>query len=1203
MVKTASASHLVGGFLTYRWLGTNGSITQYRVNIYAYRDCSKDGTRDERLFDPEIKLCVYYENKSIYTSYNVKILSKKKVDPVGNTNCPEVANACLEQGIYEAIISLPVSSQGFYLKYERCCRNTQNNLQDQGGTAYQGQTYLGFIPSTKIQNSSPYFQDIPVPFICKSDTATIRNRAIDPDGDSLSYKLVTPWQGASMNSPTVDICYSNMMNSPNVDYNTGYSASKPFGNSGIAKVDAFNGLTTYMSNVTGRFAVAIEVTEWRAGVAISTVRLDLQILVINCSPNNKPIMSYQKGSRFWTVEAGEPFCYDVSAIDSKDTGQIITLQAYSDIIAGTNGYSFTKATLTPAKNAAKKKVTSKFCWKPDCNIPTTDTFRVTFEAFDNGCPSKFINENVMIKVKPFIATEKIVGPNTACQNQQNVKYTMTNFDTGHRYAWSVTGGLIVGPNTGGSIAVNWGNGTQGTVTLSVSSRWGCASPPINYTVKLTQSPAKPILKGQDTICFETVFPYEITGVTGEKYTWLVSGGINNGLVAGSFEKINVYWTTSNKGFVAVFAQNAAGCSSPIDTMFVVKAPNQKPKLDGPISVCPNNKNIEYTISNLGWKAKYTWNIWGGSKIQAKNDSQALADWGALGNGAVQVTMTDRFGCIDTTWLRIRKTHALIGQKPLGDSSVCELQTNVPFRVKPVSGEDYTWTIFGGKITTSDTIANIITDWGTAGMGWVGVQSRAFDSISNLPCLSPVHKINVTKHPIPSLQLFTAPNQPEICQEYKWIDLFKWTVEKGDSIELIFSGLNYKLKSTDIGGGFEVKTLSVETNKFGTFAFKARQISRWGCIGPWYNTNQTINPKPIFTPLLGDSVICFPNLGGYVYQLNGIASSTYSWNLVGGKFTSNPGTSKLGIVEWDSLAPIKKISVVEISDKGCLGDTLVRVIFYDNPKIISKWVTVSPPPMKDGANVIQYELIQAPRNQRNLIVQRRQYGLSEFWDIGNTPYNDTLFNDNSASVDNFAYDYRFVTLNECGDSVYSNINTSILLTGKKTGPLSMAFTFSPYLGWNNGVERYELYRQLEDKSGYVLYNTYPIPETDSFSNGTDHYGQRYRIKAYELNGNRISWSNDIVLYYDPIIFIPNAFTPDENGRNEIFKPECSGGKDYRFTIYNRWGEKIFETNDYQQGWDGTYKGTTSQSGVYVYKVEFKDYKDKIYQFNGTLHLLR
>jgi gliding motility-associated-like protein len=168
---------------------------------------------------------------------------------------------------------------------------------------------------------------------------------------------------------------------------------------------------------------------------------------------------------------------------------------------------------------------------------------------------------------------------------------------------------------------------------------------------------------------------------------------------------------------------------------------------------------------------------------------------------------------------------------------------------------------------------------------------------------------------------------------------------------------------------------------------------------------------------------------------------------------------------------------------------------------------------------------------------------------------------------------------------------------------MAFTFSPYLGWNNGVERYELYRQLEDKTGYVLYNTYPNPTKDSFENGKDHYGQRYRIKAYELNGDRISWSNDIIMYYDPIIFVPNAFTPDANGRNEIFRPECSGGKDFKMTIFTRWGEKIFETSQLDAGWDGIYKGKIAQDGVYVYFIEFKDYKDKIYQFNGTLHLLR
>ena len=84
LTQFANASHLVGGFLTYRWLGSNGSITQYRVNMYAYRDCSKDGTDDERPFDKVITLCVYNSDKSLYNSYDVNLLSKKKVNPVGN---------------------------------------------------------------------------------------------------------------------------------------------------------------------------------------------------------------------------------------------------------------------------------------------------------------------------------------------------------------------------------------------------------------------------------------------------------------------------------------------------------------------------------------------------------------------------------------------------------------------------------------------------------------------------------------------------------------------------------------------------------------------------------------------------------------------------------------------------------------------------------------------------------------------------------------------------------------------------------------------------------------------------------------------------------------------------------------------------------------------------------------------------------------
>lgn len=75
-----------------------------------------------------------------------------------------------------------------------------------------------------------------------------------------------------------------------------------------------------------------------------------------------------------------------------------------------------------------------------------------------------------------------------------------------------------------------------------------------------------------------------------------------------------------------------------------------------------------------------------------------------------------------------------------------------------------------------------------------------------------------------------------------------------------------------------------------------------------------------------------------------------------------------------------------------------------------------------------------------------------------------------------------------------------------------------------------------------------------------------------------------------IFIPNAFTPNDDKRNEIFRPEVYGvyaTADYKMFIYNRWGEKIFEARDQFTGWDGTRFGTECPLDVYTYALYFYD----------------
>ena len=93
--------------------------------------------------------------------------------------------------------------------------------------------------------------------------------------------------------------------------------------------------------------------------------------------------------------------------------------------------------------------------------------------------------------------------------------------------------------------------------------------------------------------------------------------------------------------------------------------------------------------------------------------------------------------------------------------------------------------------------------------------------------------------------------------------------------------------------------------------------------------------------------------------------------------------------------------------------------------------------------------------------------------------------------------------------------------------------------------------------------------------------------------------------DIIVFIPNAFTPDDAGPNgnNRFLPFVQNFDAYHMTIFNRWGEKLFETTDATIGWDGTYQGVPVQQDVYAYVVEVSSADGKSYKFPGTVTLLR
>ncbi|MEP7255482.1 MAG: gliding motility-associated C-terminal domain-containing protein [Ferruginibacter sp.] len=107
-------------------------------------------------------------------------------------------------------------------------------------------------------------------------------------------------------------------------------------------------------------------------------------------------------------------------------------------------------------------------------------------------------------------------------------------------------------------------------------------------------------------------------------------------------------------------------------------------------------------------------------------------------------------------------------------------------------------------------------------------------------------------------------------------------------------------------------------------------------------------------------------------------------------------------------------------------------------------------------------------------------------------------------------------------------------------------------------------------------------------------------------NNCVGKDSITLIRKDCIFIgiPNAFTPNGDGKNDVFKPTIyQAVQKFSFIIFNRYGEKIFETRDYGAGWDGRYKGKDQPTGSYVYHIKFTNGFGWESENNGTVLLIR
>jgi gliding motility-associated-like protein len=184
-----------------------------------------------------------------------------------------------------------------------------------------------------------------------------------------------------------------------------------------------------------------------------------------------------------------------------------------------------------------------------------------------------------------------------------------------------------------------------------------------------------------------------------------------------------------------------------------------------------------------------------------------------------------------------------------------------------------------------------------------------------------------------------------------------------------------------------------------------------------------------------------------------------------------------------------------------------------------------------------------------------------------------------------------------------------LSGTATGRPQYHFdlTWQDYLTWINGVDYWTIERQYGTNPWSVIPSSGKVRMTRDANLDFDWGGYWYRVTANGFSPDPSkkpysSQSNWIYLYQPPELWVPNAFTRNDDNLNDVWGTVPVFVRSYHMRVYDRWGQKIWESNNKKQQWDGKIDGNDAPDGVYAWYVVFDGWDDKTYRTKGTVTVL-
>ncbi len=356
-VNLVEATHIVGGYMTYRC----NSPGSYTITLKVYRDCSSQNSNGTPLDDPA-NIAIYREdNLNINNPFRQLEIGldgpPRPVDPGEENPCIIVPPAvCVQEGVYTFDVNLPVSTESYYISYQRCCRNPDtaniNNARNTGGTY----TVEISPEAQQVCNSSPVFDNFPPVVICAGLPLNFDHAATDSDGDSLVYEFCAPFEGGGPTTTQPGVFGPNgaipIPASP-PPYNTvafrapTYTATRPMAGDPTISIDPVTGQISGTPEAIGQFSVGVCVKEYRDGLLLSETRRDFQFQVPECEPAvfAEIEFSAELGEQQFLVNSCG--ANTVSFVNqSYDADRIVSYEWTFDVGSGTSVVTTRDATIT-----------------------------------------------------------------------------------------------------------------------------------------------------------------------------------------------------------------------------------------------------------------------------------------------------------------------------------------------------------------------------------------------------------------------------------------------------------------------------------------------------------------------------------------------------------------------------------------------------------------------------------------------------------------------------------------------------------------------------------------------------------------------------------------------------------------------------------------------------------------------------------------